>query len=130
MGCKSSTPNAQVPNATAQFDADWLPFLDGKTVNDYKRVVRANVPFASHEQGQAWAEETLKRMHTGLERRGLAGVYKYDQVGQQANGQISITCNVTRPPGAGGAPAAGGEMNRNITYQLQYMVAASGPPAN
>ena len=145
------SPEEQV---TAQFDADWLLFLDGKTVNDYKRVVRANVPFASHEQGQAWAEGTLERMHVVMGVRGLKGSYKFAQEGQRVKGQIVITCNVTRPPGAGGgsdsdgdesgsesggdddkpsenAPSTGGEMNRNITYQLQYMVAASGnAPAN
>jgi len=112
MGCKS-TKERTSNDITTQFDADWLPFLDGKTVNDYKRLVKANAPFQSHDEGQAWANEILKRMHSGLERRGLKGTYKYDQVGQQAEGQINIQCTMTMPYG---------DVTRTLSYQLQYNV--------
>ena len=119
MGLCASKVNTSSPVA-AQFDADWIPFIDGKRGADFHRVVRACSPFASHELGERWAEGVLKRMHIGLEKRNLAGVYKYDIKGIGNNGIIEVCCNVTNPSGLPGP-----HVNRNFHYVLQYLTEQS-----
>ena len=115
MGLCCSTCESR-DRVTFQFDSYWLPFLHGKTISDYRRATQAQKPFPSHEQGEAWAKKMLNRMHTGLERLSLAGVYKFDIRGLGNEGRIEICCNVTNPEISSQKQST----NRNFRLLLHY----------
>eukprot|EP00760_Papus_ankaliazontas_P035825 PhM_4_TR8040/c0_g4_i1/m.103666 len=113
MGCKQSNTRRDAPTHTQQLDANWLPFLDGKTQVEFKSDVKAVMPFKSHAEGQAWSESALRRIDAGLKSRGLAGSYDFKQSGEpNGGGFIVLTCSTRNHAGA----------NRHFSWTMRYVV--------
>eukprot|EP00759_Apiculatamorpha_spiralis_P001994 PhF_6_TR10702/c0_g1_i1/m.17263 len=121
--CKSNPQEREFP-ITQQFNADWLPFVDGKTQSNFKRDVTGTVPFQDHNHATQWAEEMCEKIKVGLSRRSLTGSFKYKQpLLSESTGMIEFSIEVNRTQGSSG-PA-----KRSFSYVLNYSVINPGIPA-